>query len=119
MAAIPTSIYMRQYVGLFHYNKPCYDIYILINDGHNQFTQKYFYPINGCYKAIARDYEGDGNLGIATIAFFADYKDRLEERLIQLKSKYGFRFTPLLYPKQNWKNGPPFMVLKNIVAVQK
>jgi len=53
--------------------KPYHGVYIFMNDKTNHFTQKFFFPINGCYKAIARDYDGDGDLDIAAISFFADY----------------------------------------------
>ena len=44
-----------------------------LNEGNNHFSQKYFFPINGCYKAIAKDFDGDGDLDIASIAFSADF----------------------------------------------
>lgn len=50
--------------------KPYHGVYIYLNDGKDNFTQKYFYPINGCYKAIAQDFDGDGDLDIATISAF-------------------------------------------------
>jgi hypothetical protein len=53
--------------------KPYHGVYIFMNDGQNHFTQKYFFPINGCYKAMARDFDSDGDLDLAVISFFADY----------------------------------------------
>ena len=50
--------------------KPYHGVYIYLNGGKDNFTQKYFYPINGCYKAIAQDFDGDGDLDIATISAF-------------------------------------------------
>ncbi|MGI8635390.1 MAG: FG-GAP repeat domain-containing protein, partial [Segetibacter sp.] len=55
--------------------KPYHGVYIFINDGKNNFGQKYFFHINGCYKAIAKDYDNDGDVDIATISFFSDYKN--------------------------------------------
>ena len=74
--------------------KPYHGVYIFMNDGKNNFTQKFFYPINGCYKAIARDFDNDGDLDIATIAFFADYKNQPEEGFIYLKNNGNFNFRP-------------------------
>jgi hypothetical protein len=67
--------------------KPYHGVYIFLNSGANQFQQKYFFPINGCYKAIARDFDGDGDLDIATISFFADYEHQPEESFIYLENK--------------------------------
>ncbi len=74
--------------------KPYHGVYIFLNDGKNNFTQKYFYPLNGCYKAVARDFDGDGDLDIATISFFADYKNHPEEGFVYLKNNGNFNFTP-------------------------
>lgn len=74
--------------------KPYHGVYIFLNDGKNNFTQKYFYPINGCYKAIAKDFDGDGDLDIATIAFFADYKNQPEEGFVYLQNNGNFNFKP-------------------------
>ncbi|TKK66915.1 VCBS repeat-containing protein [Ilyomonas limi] len=69
--------------------KPYHGVYIFLNDGKNNFKQQYFYPINGCYKAIARDFDRDGDLDIATIAFFADFTHQPEEGFVYLKNKGG------------------------------
>ncbi|MGC4037236.1 MAG: VCBS repeat-containing protein [Chitinophagaceae bacterium] len=78
--------------------KPFHGIYIYLNDGHNQFKQQYFYPLNGCYKAIARDYDNDGDLDIAAISFFADYVNHPEESLVYLKNNGNYNFTPYSLP---------------------
>jgi hypothetical protein len=54
--------------------KPYHGVYIFTNQGDWKFKQTYFYPIDGCTKAIAADFDHDGDLDIATIAFFADFK---------------------------------------------
>lgn len=74
--------------------KPYHGVYVFMNDGKNQFARKYFYPVNGCYKAVARDFDGDGNLDIASIAFFADYKKQPEEGFVFLKNKGSLQFQP-------------------------
>lgn len=83
--------------------KPYHGVYIFLNDGRNQFTQKYFYSINGCYKAIARDFDNDGDLDIATIAFFADYKLHPEEGFVYLRNDGNYSFKP--YSMEAIKNG--------------
>ena len=79
--------------------KPYHGVYIFLNDKTNHFKQKYFFPINGCYKAIARDFEGKGDLDIATIAFFADFARQPEEGFVFLENKGNFNFVPFSVPE--------------------
>ena len=86
--------------------KPYHGVYIFLNDKSNRFQQKYFFPIHGCYKAIARDYDGDGDLDIATISFFADYEHQPEEGFVYLENKgdlpagqAAFNFEPYTFPE--------------------
>ena len=77
--------------------KPYHGVYIFLNDGKNNFRQKYFYPINGCFKAIAKDFDGDGNIDIATISFFPSSLE-LEESFIYLQNKGDYHFQPYSLP---------------------
>jgi len=79
--------------------KPYHGVYIFLNDGANKFSQKYFFHINGCFKAMARDFDNDGDLDIATISFFADYKNRPEEGFVYLENNGGFNFKPFTVPE--------------------
>jgi hypothetical protein len=79
--------------------KPYHGVYIFINDKANHFNQKFFFAINGCYKALARDYDGDGDLDVAAISFFADYKNEPEEGFIYLKNEGGYSFKPYSIPE--------------------
>jgi hypothetical protein len=74
--------------------KPYHGVYIFLNDGKDGFEQKYFFPMNGCYKAIARDFDGDGDMDIAAISFFADYKDQPDEGFVYLENKGNLDFRP-------------------------
>jgi len=79
--------------------KPYHGVYIFLNEGDNHFKQKYFFPINGCYKAMARDYDQDGDLDIATIAFFADFASQPEEGFVYLKNEGNLEFEPFTIPE--------------------
>lgn len=72
--------------------KNYHGVYIFLNDGKNNFTQKYFFPIHGCYKAIARDFDKDGDLDIATISYFPDTKNQPEESFVYLEQTKAFEF---------------------------
>ncbi|MGN6352639.1 MAG: FG-GAP repeat domain-containing protein, partial [Parafilimonas sp.] len=69
------------------------------NDKSNHFKQSYFFHIDGCYKAIAKDFDNDGDLDIATIAFFADYANEPEEGFVYLKNIGNNNFEPYRLPE--------------------
>ena len=72
--------------------KPYHGVYVFMNDGHNRFEQEYFFPLHGCYKAIARDFDKDGDLDLATISYFADYAKQPEEGFVYLENKGQLQF---------------------------
>jgi hypothetical protein len=76
--------------------KPYHGVYIYLNDGENNFRQKCFYPVNGCYKAIAKDFDGDGNIDIATISFYP--ADDKREQFLLLKNKGNYNFQAYALP---------------------
>ena len=74
--------------------KPYHGVYIFQNDGHEHFTRRYFFPMNGCYRAMARDFDGDGDLDIACIAYFADFKGQPDEGFVYLENRGDGQFIP-------------------------
>lgn len=66
--------------------KGYHGIRIFENDGTNHFTETFFYPLNGAYKAMAADFDGDGDLDIAAISFFPDYENQPEESFVYLEN---------------------------------
>jgi hypothetical protein len=51
--------------------KPYNGVRLHLNDGKNNFGEAaFFYPQYGTYRAVAADFDGDGDLDIATMAFF-------------------------------------------------
>ena len=79
--------------------KPYHGVYIFLNDGFWNFSQEYFFPINGCYKAMAADFDGDGDMDIATISFFADYQRQPEEGFVYLENEGNLNFKPHSMPE--------------------
>jgi hypothetical protein len=68
-------------------------IRIYLNDGHWNFREAFFYPLNGAYKCIAADFRGTGDLDIAAISFFPDYDKSPEESFVYLQNEGGLKFT--------------------------
>jgi hypothetical protein len=74
--------------------KPYHGVYIFQNDGHEHFSRRYFFPMNGCYRAMARDFDGDGDLDIACIAYFADFRGQPDEGFVYLENRGDGQFMP-------------------------
>ena len=78
--------------------KPYHGLYIFKNTGDWNFKQQYFYPVNGCTKAIAADFDSDGDLDIATSAFFADMQSNPTENFVYFEQDKPFSFKPHAIP---------------------
>ncbi len=78
--------------------KPYHGIYVFLNDGHNRYKQQAFLPLNGCTKAIAADFNRDGNLDIAAIAFFADLGPSSPQTFTYYEGKSATTFQPHAIP---------------------
>ena len=77
--------------------KPYHGIHIFLNDGTNHFNESYFFHQNGAYKALAHDFDMDGDIDIASIAFFPDFFGRPEEGFVYLENvstEEDFNFIP-------------------------
>ncbi len=107
--------------------KPYHGLYIFTNQGDWNFKESYFYPIDGCIKAIATDFDGDGDIDIATIAFFADLKSKPEEGFIYFEQDKPMSFKPHAVPVSKYgrwmtldtiakANGRPDIVLGNYAS---
>lgn len=72
--------------------KKFHGLRICANRGDNKFEEAWYYPMNGAYKALARDFDQDGDLDIAAISFFPDYKDSPKESFVYLENQGGFQF---------------------------
>jgi hypothetical protein len=53
--------------------KPYHGIRIFVNDKKNKFKQDLFLPLYGAFKAIAEDFDQDGDLDFAAISYFPKY----------------------------------------------
>ncbi|MGC4037955.1 MAG: VCBS repeat-containing protein [Chitinophagaceae bacterium] len=113
-------LYGSQYMELADFNKDGFDdivyvcgdnadktpilkkyhgVYIFMNDGKGNFKQSYFYQLNGAYKAIVRDFDKDGDLDIAAISFFPDYRHYPEESFVYLENNGHLKFDDYSFPE--------------------
>lgn len=73
--------------------KPYHGVRIYVKKGA-KYEEAYFYPQHGAFKAVARDFDGDGDLDIASISFFPDYQSSPRESFVYLENKGGMKFEP-------------------------
>jgi hypothetical protein len=82
--------------------KKYHGIRIYLNQGNGRFKESFFYPMNGAVKAVARDFDGDGDLDIAAIAYFPDYDHRPNESFVYLENHGNMQFTASTFPEALW-----------------
>jgi hypothetical protein len=75
--------------------KNYHGVRIFTNDGKNHFNQTYFFPIYGASKAIASDFDQDGDVDIAAISFYDD-PEHPEDGFVYLENKGNMNFQPLV-----------------------
>ncbi len=78
--------------------KPYHGVYIFLNEGGFTFRQASFFPMHGAYKAIANDFDVDGDLDIAAISFFADYRNKPEKSFLYLENRQASGFKSYTLP---------------------
>lgn len=84
--------------------KPYQGVRIFLNNGQQQFSESWFYPMNGASMAMANDFDQDGDLDIAAIAFFPDFERSPENGFLYFENQNGtFKsFTSPLSTSGRW-----------------
>jgi len=74
---------------------------IHLNDGNYNFTESWFHPVNGAFKILARDFDGDGDPDLAATSFYADYENSPEEGFILFENTApaSLSFQPRTFPE--------------------
>jgi hypothetical protein len=73
--------------------KPYHGVRIYLNKS-GKFEESYFFPQHGAFKAVARDFDADGDLDIASASFFPDYQKSPRESFVYLENKGDLKFEP-------------------------
>jgi hypothetical protein len=82
--------------------KPYHGVYIFTNQGNWTFKQSFFYHIDGSMKAVAADFDHDGDLDIATISYFPDFKDHPQQGFTYLEQTKTNKFLAHEIPVNNY-----------------
>jgi len=78
--------------------KNYHGVHIYLNDGMDNFKEDWFYPLYGASKAVARDFDGDGDLDIAVTSFYTDL-DNPEQGFVYLSNEGNLNFKPFSMPE--------------------
>lgn len=78
--------------------KNYHGIRIYLNDGRDNFKEAWFYPYYGTSKAVARDFDGDGDLDIAAISFYANL-DQPEQGFLYFSNQGNLKFEAFSTPE--------------------
>jgi mono/diheme cytochrome c family protein len=81
--------------------KPYHGIRIFTNDGKNHFKESWFYPMHGAYKALPGDFDQDGDVDLAAIAFFPDFSKALPTSFVYLENKGKMQYKGSTFPSAN------------------
>lgn len=79
--------------------KPYHGVRLYLNNADGSFTEAFFLPQNGAYGAKAFDFDMDGDLDIASISYYPDYRRRPYESFIYYENTSLSRATPTFSPK--------------------
>lgn len=79
--------------------KPYHGVRIWRNDGHHRFTEQFFFPMHGAFKALAGDFDGDEDADIVAIAMFPDFEHHPEEGFVYLENQGDLRFEAATLPE--------------------
>ena len=74
-------------------HKRFHGVRIYMNDGKNNFAERFFFPLYGASKAMARDFDKDGDLDIAAISFH-DNPEKPEDGFVYLENTGNMHFIP-------------------------
>ncbi|MEL6253605.1 MAG: VCBS repeat-containing protein [Bacteroidota bacterium] len=79
--------------------KDYHGVRIFIQQENGKFEEEIFLPQNGIFKAIAEDFDQDGDLDIASISYFPDYKKRPHESFVYYENQGNFDFEAASFPE--------------------
>lgn len=68
-------------------NKPYHGMRIHLNDGQNNFSEAFFYPLHGATRFVSDDFDQDGDLDFGIISTFPDYEKNPELSFVYLENK--------------------------------
>ena len=83
--------------------KPYHGIRILLRKGEGlEFEERHFYPMHGAIKAVAEDFDLDGDLDLAAIAFYPDWSLDNPQTFVYLENRGEQGLQPSIPTQEHW-----------------
>jgi len=79
--------------------KNYHGVRIYLNRGGLRFEEAWFYPLNGAFRVLARDFDLDGDLDLAVLSFFPDYDAQPRESFVYFERTGPLEFRPATFPE--------------------
>lgn len=74
--------------------KPYHGVYLFLAQPDGSYRQQMFFHLDGAYSAVARDFDQDGDLDIAAIAYFANIDIGVDQAGFVYLQNHGDGFEP-------------------------
>lgn len=91
-------------------HKPYHGLRIYLNDGNNNFEEKYFYPMNGATRFVVNDFDKDGDYDFGIVSTFPDYENKPKQSFVYLENVNTDSFTFQPYTFKDSKLGKWFII---------
>ncbi|MFS4466743.1 FG-GAP repeat domain-containing protein [Maribacter sp. 2210JD10-5] len=77
-------------------DKPYHGVRVYLNKKENRFEEVFFFPMYDCHKAMASDFDNDGDLDIIAASLYSDYTaERTKDKaVVYLENNGNLDFTP-------------------------
>ncbi len=77
--------------------KKYHGVWLYLAKGPKEYEEHFLFPLNGAYRALARDFDGDSHPDIAAISYFPDYVNAPRESFVLLRNLGGLKFAPYTF----------------------
>lgn len=82
--------------------RPYHGVRVLRGKGDLSFEEVAFLPVYGAMESVAADFDNDGDLDIATVAFFPDWEQDHPTTFVYFQNDGDWTFTPHRMPEKPW-----------------
>lgn len=82
--------------------KPYHGVRIWENQGGLKFKETCFVPLPGSLKAVAADFDGDGDVDLAVICYYPDWSAEVPDTFVYLENKGGYQFSASRLSPEFW-----------------